>query len=228
VHVLVADAQFLIRQGIVSFLGSRFPQWSFLHSCSLVEILAQLDAGQRQPDPAVIDPAVIDPAVIDLAIIGLDLPGMNGSAGIRILREASPTLRIALLTGSEDWDTLQDCLAAGARGCLPKEIAAEDLARATHTLMSGGVYLPSRRLNDQPAIVASAALVSPAMPALTARQRDVLALLVDGRSTKDIAKNLNLGIGTVKVHLGGIYRTLAVRNRTEAVARFRATRGSIV
>jgi DNA-binding NarL/FixJ family response regulator len=228
VHVLVADAQFLIRQGIVSFLGSRFPQWSFLHSCSLVEILAQLDAGQRQPDPAVIDPAVIDPAVIDLAIIGLDLPGMNGSAGIRILREASPTLRIALLTGSEDWDTLQDCLAAGARGCLPKEIAAEDLARATHTLMSGGVYLPSRRLNDQPAIVASAALVSPAMPALTARQRDVLALLVDGRSTKDIAKNLNLGIGTVKVHLGGIYRTLAVRNRAEAVARFRATRGSIV
>jgi DNA-binding NarL/FixJ family response regulator len=228
VHVLVADAQFLIRQGIVSFLGSRFPQWSFLHSCSLVEILAQLDAGQRQPDPAVIDPAVIDPAVIDLAIIGLDLPGMNGSAGIRILREASPTLRIALLTGSEDWDTIQDCLAAGARGCLPKEIAAEDLARATHTLMSGGVYLPSRRLNDQPAIVASAALVSPAMPALTARQRDVLALLVDGRSTKDIAKNLNLGIGTVKVHLGGIYRTLAVRNRTEAVARFRATRGSIV
>ncbi|HEX3575625.1 MAG TPA: response regulator transcription factor [Rhodopila sp.] len=242
-HVLVADAQFLIRQGIVSFLGSRFPQWSFLHSCSLVEILAQLDAGQRQPDPAVIDPAVIDPAaidpavidpaaidpaVIDLALIGLDLPGMNGSAGIRILREASPTLRIALLTGSEDWDTLQDCLAAGARGCLPKEIAAEDLARATHTLMSGGVYLPSRRLNDQPAIVASAALVSPAMPALTARQRDVLALLVDGRSTKDIAKNLNLGIGTVKVHLGGIYRTLAVRNRAEAVARFRATRGSIV
>jgi DNA-binding NarL/FixJ family response regulator len=58
------------------------------------------------------------------------------------------------------------------------------------------------------------------MAGLTTRQQEVLALLVDGQSTKDIAKSLNLGIGTVKVHLGGIYRSLAVRNRAEAVARF--------
>ncbi|HEY1413652.1 MAG TPA: response regulator transcription factor [Rhodopila sp.] len=210
-HVLVADAQFLIRQGIVSCLGGRFPQWSFLHSCSLAETLKQLDAGQGQPG---------------LAIIDLDLPGMNGSVGIRILRDVNPGLRIGLLTGTEDWDTIQDCLAAGAHAFLPKEIAAEELVRAVQTLISGGVYLPPRRLNDQPPVVeAVAAPAYPVITALTARQRDVLTLLVDGRSTKDIAKNLNLGIGTVKVHLGGIYRTLAVRNRIEAVARFRATLG---
>jgi DNA-binding NarL/FixJ family response regulator len=60
------------------------------------------------------------------------------------------------------------------------------------------------------------------MAGLTGRQQDVLRLLVDGRSTKEIARRLNLGLGTVKVHLNGVYQRLGARNRTEAVACFRA------
>lgn len=212
-RVLVADAQFLIRQGIVSLLKDTFPDWSFLHASSLAQAIALLDAEDSG-------------AGVGLIIIDLDLPGMNGGSGIRILRQSYPALRIALLTGTDDWNTVMHCLAAGVHGYLLKADASEQLVRATQTLMSGGVYVPplvSQRVPpmDEPLNAPVAAAVT----GLTARQHEVLTLLLDGQSTKDIAKSLNLGIGTVKVHLGGIYRTLAVRNRAEAVARFRAAPG---
>jgi DNA-binding NarL/FixJ family response regulator len=203
VRVLLADAQFLIRRGVASVLGETFPDWSFLHSCCFEQVMEQLDPGT---------------AGIGLVIIDLDLPGMNGSTGIRILREACPAPRIALLTGSDDWNTILNCLAAGVHGYLLKAEASEQLVPAMQTLMSGGVYVPPRRPEQGPT---GSCMVASVMAGLTARQQEVLTLLVDGQSTKDIAKRLNLGLGTVKVHLGGIYRTLAVRNRAEAAARLR-------
>jgi DNA-binding NarL/FixJ family response regulator len=161
---------------------------------------------------------------VGLVISDLDLPGMNGDTGIRALRRSYPALRIALLTSTDDWSTIMNCLAAGVHGYLLKSDASEQLVRAIQTIMSGGVYVPPRVSQHMPpAGEPSDAPVASAMVGLTARQQEVLTLLLDGQSTKDIAKSLNLGIGTVKVHLGGLYRTLAVRNRTEAVARFRPT-----
>jgi DNA-binding NarL/FixJ family response regulator len=215
VRVILADVQSLSRQGIVSLLSDTFPDWSFLHSSSLAETMKHLDAAKGGMS-------------IGLAIVDLDLPGLNGSAGIRILHEAYPALRIALLTNTDDWNTIVDCVAAGAHGYLMKADASDQLVRAMQILLSGRVYLPRRLSEHGPlAGAACAALVPSVVARLTARQRDVLTLLVDGRSTKDIAKNLNLGIGTVKVHLAGIYRALAVRNRAEAVARFRTAHRSI-
>jgi len=205
VRVVLADVQSLSRQGIVSLLRDKFPGWSFLHSSSLAETMNHLDAGKTGMS-------------VDLAIVDLDLPGLNGSAGVRILHEACPALRIALLTSTDDWNTIVDCVAAGAHGYLLKADASDQLVHAMQILVSGSVYLP-RRLSER--APTGAALAPSVMARLTARQRDVLTLLVDGRSTKDIANNLNLGIGTVKVHLAGIYRALAVRNRAEAVVRCR-------
>ena len=214
-RVILADVQSLTRQGIVSLLSDTFPDWSFLHSSSLAETMKHLEAAKGGMS-------------VGLAIVDLDLPGLDGSAGIRILHEACPALRIALLTNTDDWNTIVDCVAAGAHGYLLKADASDQLVRAMQILLSGSVYLP-RQLSERepPASGACGALVPSVMARLTARQRDVLTLLVDGRSTKDIAKNLNLGIGTVKVHLAGIYRALAVRNRAEAVARFRTALRSV-
>jgi DNA-binding NarL/FixJ family response regulator len=209
VRVVVADAQFLIRQGIVSLLSDTFPDWSFLHASSLAQAMEQVDADNGD-------------AGVGLVISDLDLPGMNGGAGIRILRQSYPNLRIALLTSTDDWNTIMNCLAAGVHGYLLKADASEQLVRAMQTIMSGGVYVPPRVSQPMPpAGEPSDPPVAAALAGLTARQREVLALLLDGRSTKDIAKSLHLGIGTVKVHLSSLYRTLAVRNRAEAVARCR-------
>jgi DNA-binding NarL/FixJ family response regulator len=213
VRVVVADAQFLIRQGIISLLRESFPDWSFLHGSSLAQAIGHLDAEDGGTG-------------VGLILSDLDLPGMNGGAGVRFLRQSHPALRIALLTSTDDWNTIMNCLAAGVHGYLLKADASEQLVGAIQTVMAGGVYVPPRASQHMPPTgEPSNAPVTAAMAGLTARQQEVLTLLLDGQSTKDIAKSLNLGIGTVKVHLGGLYRTLAVRNRTEAVARFRAEYG---
>jgi DNA-binding NarL/FixJ family response regulator len=213
VRVVVADAQFLVRQGIVSLLRDTFPDWSFLHSGSLAQAMKHLEAENGDGG-------------VGLVISDLDLPGMNGSAGIRILRQSYPGLRIALLTSTNDWNTIMNCLAAGVHGYLLKADASEQLVRAMQTLMSGGVYVPPRVSQPMPLAGEPSGLpVAAAVAGLTPRQQEVLTLLLDGRSTKNIAKSLHLGIGTVKVHLSGLYRTLAARNRAEAVARVRTAPG---
>jgi two-component system nitrate/nitrite response regulator NarL len=215
VRVVVADVQFLIRQGIISLLRESFPDWSFLHGSSLAQAMEHLDVENGG-------------AGAGLVISDLDLPGMNGGAGVRILRQTYPTLRIALLTNTDDWNTIMTCLAAGVHGYLLKADASEQLVGAIQTVMAGGVHVPPQVSQHMPrAGEPCDAPVAAAVVGLTARQQEVLTLLFDGQSTKDIAKSLNLGIGTVKVHLGGLYRTLAVRNRTEAVARFRDRTGMI-
>jgi two-component system nitrate/nitrite response regulator NarL len=204
VRVLVADAQFLIRQGVVSLLQNAFADCSFLHAATLVQAKQALDADDRS-------------AGIRLVICDLDLPGLNGGAGIRTLRQSCPAPRIAVLSGTDDWNTITHCLAAGVHGYLLKANAAEQLVPAVQTLVAGGVYVPPRVQQVRPVVAPTLA----PMAELTTRQQEVLTLLLEGQSTKDIAKCLNLGVGTVKVHLGGIYRTLSVRNRAEAVARLR-------
>ncbi len=207
-RVLLADAEPFIRRSLVGLLSETYPNWSFLQVSSRPQAMEYLAPGSN-------------PISVDLAIIDLDLLGMDGSTSIRTLRHANAALRILVLTRNGDWNTILSGLAAGVHGYLLKADVFEQALRAVRTILSGGVYVPSelpeRRAVAGPAPAISVSLV---MASLTARQQDVLTLLVDGQSTKDIARSLNLGVGTVKVHLGGIYRVLSVPNRAAAVAWF--------
>lgn len=205
-RVLLADAEPFIRRGLIGLLSETFPNWSFLQVSSHPQAMECLEAGSGHMG-------------VDLAIVDLDLLGTNGSATIRALRQANTALRILVLTRNGDWNTILSGLAAGVHGYLLKVDVFEQLLRAVRTIMSGGVYvpphLPERGANSGPSTATSPPAV---MASLTGRQQEVLTLLVDGQSTKDIARSLNLGIGTVKVHLGGLYRVLSVPNRAAAVA----------
>jgi DNA-binding NarL/FixJ family response regulator len=208
-RVLVADAQPLIRRGLVGVLSDTFPQWSFREAGGLSQVVEQLDTNAARTD-------------VDLVVADLDLPGINGGAGVGSLRNAHSAPRIVVLAGTEDWNTMVGCLAAGVHGYLLKRDASEQLTHAIRTVMSGGVYLPPVLPARAPYVSASSAMpVASAPVTLTTRQQQVLTLLAEGQSTKDIARSLNLGIGTVKIHLAGAYRTLAVRNRAEAIRSFR-------
>jgi len=109
-----------------------------------------------------------------------------------------------------------------------KSSPVAEILRAISTIMAGGVYVaPSlAEVGTVPAGPASESLTHSSaaseqsaaeMPRFTSRQRDVLRLLAEGRSTKEIARTLDLGPGTVKIHLGAIFRALNAHNRTEAV-----------
>ncbi len=152
----------------------------------------------------------------DLAIVDLQMPGMDGIAGLKRLREAAPTLPVVVASGQEDVATIRAVLGAGAMGFIPKSERPEVLVGALRLVRLGGTYVPPRLLEAAPAAAAAARASD-----FTPRQLEVLRLLMRGEPNKLIARQLDLTEGTVKIHIAAILRTLQARNRTEAVVRAR-------
>ena len=203
--LLVADDHALVREGVVGLLQEHHSDWTFEEAGTLDQTLAVLSAQS-----------------IDLLLLDLNMPGMEMGASVQVLRECYPATRIAVLTGNDDRSTILECMAAGAHGYLLKCDAVGQLMTAIDAVLQGQIYVPPSL-----AQIGRGSTVSLMMKPLgqqpaqgfTPRQADVLRLLAEGRSTKDIARRLNLGVGTIKVHLAGVYRVLGARNRTEAVVK---------
>ena len=148
----------------------------------------------------------------DLVLLDLNMPGMNGLAGIRRVRDAYPQLPVIVLSASETREIVQAVMAAGASGFIPKSSSSAVMQSAVRLVLAGGVYLPAQLLTVDTAGSAG----HDGQVRLTDRQRDVLRLLAAGMSNKEICRELELGEGTIKVHIAAIYRALDVSNRTAA------------
>lgn len=164
---------------------------------------------------------------VDLALFDLLMPGMESSASLGAVRELFPATKVVVVSSSRRREDILTALAAGVHGYVPKGYRIDDLADALRSVLAGAIYVPplladipadphvdpvERRRMPRPLTQASQI----ARPALTARQWDVLKLLVEGRSNKEIARILDLGEGTVKIHLAALFRNLSVRNRSAA------------
>ncbi|MEJ0015762.1 MAG: response regulator transcription factor [Acetobacteraceae bacterium] len=209
--ILIADDHALLRQGLRLLLADANPEFEFAEAEGFDSALDVLAEGH-----------------VDLLLVDLGMPGMAGAESLRALREAHRATKVAVITGSDDRTTILECLGAGVHGYILKSSPMEEIQRAIGTILAGGVYVaPSlAQLGGDPAPAPSlapepfrqAAAEAPAeMPRFTSRQLDVLRLLAEGRSTKEIARALELGPGTVKIHLAAIFRALNAHNRTEAV-----------
>jgi DNA-binding NarL/FixJ family response regulator len=159
-----------------------------------------------------------DPEV-DLIVLDLFMPGMNGGATLRELRQAYPGLRFVVMSASEERKNVLDALGAGAFGYIPKSLEPQAMIAAFQQILSGGIYAPTLLLTEPTAAPEPAPTsVDPQILAtLTPRQCEVLRLLGKGQANKEIARALDISEGTVKIHLAAIFRLLDVRNRTEAV-----------
>jgi DNA-binding NarL/FixJ family response regulator len=148
------------------------------------------------------------------------MPGMDGVDSLAALRECHPGLKFVVVTASDSRRDVLGALEAGANGFIPKGLSEADLVDALRTVMAGGIFAPALLAapGREAAAPADDGAGPAALAALTQRQRDVLAQLLDGRSNKEIARTLNLGEGTVKIHLAAIFRHFGVRNRAAAVA----------
>lgn len=152
---------------------------------------------------------------------------MAGAESLHALREGHPATSVAVFTGSDDRATILQCLGAGVHGYILKSLPVEEIQRAIATILSGGVYVAPSLAQVDPAQEAPSLEPARETPAtepppgdarrFTNRQLDVLRLLAEGRSTKEIARTLDPGPGTVKIHLAAIFQTLNAHNRTEAV-----------
>lgn len=154
---------------------------------------------------------------VEIALVDLTMPGMDGFSGIEALKRASPLLRLVVVSASEDPHDVRRALDAGADGYIAKSTSSAAMLEGIRTVLGGGTYLsPCLKVNGaaQPAKAGEDA--DAVKLSLTPRQRDVLAMLRQGKSNKEIARDLDLAEITVKLHVTAILRALGVENRTQA------------
>ncbi len=204
-RIIVADEHPLIRIGLQEFLTRLSDEVEILEAKSLEDALETLD--REGP--------------FDLIITDLLVQAMKGFDGLRQLHQKAPDIPVVVLSVKDSAHDVRSAIEAGAMGFIPKTSSPEVMVNALKLVLSGGVYLPPIVLRGESGRT-SAALGGEgggeaALSHLTPRQREVLALLAQGKTNKQIANELGLAAGTVKVHMSRILKALNVHNRTQAV-----------
>jgi DNA-binding NarL/FixJ family response regulator len=182
----------------------------------------------------VIEAASFDEAVerlaecanVTIALIDLAMPGMSSPATLRVIRDTFPSTLVVMVSASSARRDIIQALQAGAHGYVPKSLGVAAMTAALQSILQGTIYVPAL-LSDvatagQARGVASTAQQAPLPPltvdTLTPRQRDVLMRLMTGMSNKELARDLKLGEGTVKIHMAALFRNLGVKSRAAAAA----------
>lgn len=208
-HILVADDHALFRRGLKLMLSTIYPASTVTEAASIEEALRAADAPGSHG--------------FDLVLCDLAMPGMDGVAGLGTLCAHLPGTPVVMLSAYEDQNDIVSALEAGARGYILKSSSEETLRNALALVLAGETYLPANVFFDRARRWTgdrrSEAPVPPPdspLAALTSRQRDVLVHLIDGKSNKEIARQLGLLESTVKAHVKAILDKLGVDNRTKA------------
>ncbi|MCJ7709479.1 MAG: response regulator transcription factor [Chloroflexi bacterium] len=162
----------------------------------------------------------------DVLLVDIDLPGMDGVGLVRELAPRLPETRIVMLTVSSADHHLVDAMRYGACGYLTKDLAPEALLRAVRSAHAGELAMPRRmaarlvhRLVE--ASRGSPTTDDPALASLSAREVEVLRLLAEGLTDRQISEAFTISARTVETHVSSILHKLGVRNRAEAAQRLR-------
>ncbi len=193
-RILIADDHDLVRDTIVLFLQTE----SGIEAEAVGSLPAAVAAIESQPQ-------------FDLVLLDMMMPGMNGLDSLRQVMAMNGGQRVALISGTGSPELAEQALAAGAAGYLPKTLSAKSLANAVHFMAQGEQFVPLgflRSATDEPA--------HPLAQRLSRREREVLGGLIEGKSNKEIARDLGISEPTVKLHMKTLYRKIGAQNRTQA------------
>ena len=166
--------------------------------------------------------AALDEGLVpDIVLMDIGLPGISGIDGVRHLRSFSPTTRAIIFTVHEEDEKVFDAICAGASGYLLKPSSPERIVEAIHQVQSGAAPINAYIAQKILAMFARTALLAapPDEYNLTAREKEVLQLLVDGLKLRQIADRLHISYHTVDSHVRNIYDKLHVHSRSSAVAK---------
>ena len=157
----------------------------------------------------------------EVVVMDLAMPELNGLEATRQILKNAPRTAVLILSAQESEDLIRQILAAGARGFVLKTDAARDLVTAVEGLGQGRPFF-SARVADvvlRGYLHGSTPPEEPTLPsaALTSREREVLQLLAEGQSTKEVAATLDIGIKTAEAHRANLMRKLGIRSISELV-----------
>jgi DNA-binding NarL/FixJ family response regulator len=155
----------------------------------------------------------------DVVLMDIRLPGADGIEGVRRLKEIDPEVRVLVLTGFADAEAMARAALAGASGFLPKERPVREILRAIRTASDGNMVVDPSTLAEVLTRVREPERPSAAVlgPALTERQREVLALMATGLDPRTIARTLGISLNTSRGHVKGIMARLGAHTQLAAV-----------
>jgi DNA-binding NarL/FixJ family response regulator len=203
IRVFLTDDHTLFRQGIRTLLAGE----------SDIEIVGEAaNAGDAVERAAELRP--------DVVLLDISMPGLSSFQAIRQIHKARPETKIVLLTMYDDEDYLAEGMEAGANGYVLKDSPSEQLLQAIREVQRGGNYMSPRMLahlvDDFRSRMRSEHPV-PRFDTLTAREKEVLKLLAEGKSVKEIASDLDLSLKTVETHKFNLMRKLDIHNKAQLV-----------
>lgn len=198
IRVMIVDDHAMVRSGLEAFL----------FASQGLKLVAQARNGKEAIDLC----SEVNP---DVVLMDLLMPGMSGIEATRVIKEHHPQIQVIALTSYKERELVQGVLKAGAIGYLLKDVSANELIDAIHAAHSGKPTLSPEATQT---LIDLSMNEMKAGNDLTAREREVLSLMVEGFSNARIAEQLMISRGTVKFHISNILCKLSVSSRTEAVA----------
>ena len=208
--VLVADDHSLYRTGFSLLLKDRLGYKAVLEAGTFD---AALDRLAETPN-------------VELALFDLAMPGITGPESLSVVKDTYPGLRVAIVSGSEERNFVLKAVATGLNGYVPKSLADDEIVGALNDILDGRIYVPrfmtaampgtpGKPANPEPPVASADAGDGLPVKPISPRQRDVLVCVRRGLSNKEIARELDIAEGTVKIHLAALFSHFGARNRTE-------------
>jgi two-component system, NarL family, response regulator len=193
IRVLLAEDHEVVRDGLAAIIDYQSDMTVVGHASNGEEAVERF--AELQPD---------------ITLMDLRMPGMGGALAIEVIRKKFGDARIIVLTTYDGDENIYRALKAGARGYLLKDSGKDDLLSAIRAVHEGRSYVP-------PEIATRLVTRTQAGAPLTTREIEVLQLIAEGKSNKEIGAALFISEGTVKTHVNSIHEKLSVSDRTEAV-----------
>lgn len=199
-RVLITDEQSLFRDGLSLHLKQINNDIAIIQSSNLSDMQKILSK-----DPS-----------IDFLILDIDLANSEIAETLNKIKTSSPNTKIIAISTSEDTRNIKKILSFGVKGYIPKKLDSNILSGALKLILDGGTYIPSAML-DNTININTFDNMPGLKKNLTNRQSQVLDLIAQGKSNKQIAYDMGVSEATVKLHINALLRSLKVNNRTQAV-----------
>lgn len=200
IRVLIVDDHAIVRDGLCSLLARRKD----------IEVVGQAADGKQGIEQS-------HALLPDVILMDIAMPGMNGLEATKEIRKALPGIRILVLTQYESKEYVLPLLRAGAAGYLAKRARGDELVNAIRTVYVEGAFLPPNIARAVMNGVGEFKLEDGGQPILTEREKEVVRLVADGLSSREIAERLCLSVKTVDTHRANILEKIGAHSSAELI-----------